>query len=236
MKNKGKLGLTVVIAAIVFCFPACGGGGKVVNSAEELKAYLDSQPANSPDKPIKVSMGANELMLPKIRKVLNSEGKYVSLNITGNALATIPEEAFEKCETLVGITIPNSINSIGENAFYRCTSLTSVTIPNSVINIGENAFCRCTSLTSITIPKSVTSFGDEVFFGCEKLASVTFQGTIYGDYNSGKLQGTTKINGISADIFISLFHGDLDKKYLAGGPGTYTTTAPVNNNSVWTKK
>jgi len=28
----------------------------------------------------------------------------------------------------------------------------------------------------------------------------------------------------------------LQEKYLAGGIGTYTTTAPVNENSKWTKK
>jgi len=28
----------------------------------------------------------------------------------------------------------------------------------------------------------------------------------------------------------------LKSKYLAGGKGTYTTTAPVDKNSTWTKK
>jgi len=34
------------------------------------------------------------------------------------------------------------------------------------------------------------------------------------------------------------FNGDLRDKYLAanGGIGTYTTTAPVNRDSVWTKR
>jgi len=32
------------------------------------------------------------------------------------------------------------------------------------------------------------------------------------------------------------FYGDLIKNYLAEGIGTYTTTAPVNNNSKWTKQ
>jgi len=30
--------------------------------------------------------------------------------------------------------------------------------------------------------------------------------------------------------------GDLREKYLAGGIGTYTTTAPVNDFSKWTKQ
>jgi hypothetical protein len=71
-----------------------GGGGKSFNSAEELKAYLDKQPAYSPDKPIMVTMNANAPMLPNIVRAINSAGKYVSFNISGNALTVIPDSAF----------------------------------------------------------------------------------------------------------------------------------------------
>ena len=51
-------------------------------------------------------------------------------------------------------------------AFNSCEGLTSVTIPNSVTKIGNNAFGYCTNLTSITIPQSVTTIEDYVFEGC----------------------------------------------------------------------
>jgi hypothetical protein len=240
MKNIFKtFGIIALVAVIGFTMTACnkssgssgsnsskssGGGGKSINSAEELKEYLDKQPANSPDKPIKVSMGANAPMLPKIAEAINSSGKYVSLNITGNALTTIPDLAFcdkntrKGCETLVSVIIPNSVTSIGGNAFYLCTSLTSVTIPNSVTSIGTGAFYECKSLTSVTIGSGVTSIGYRTFENCTSLTRVTFQGTI------------------SSDNFASYSPGDLREKYLAGGIGTYTTTAPVNENSKWTKQ
>jgi hypothetical protein len=41
-------------------------------------------------------------------------------------------------------------------------------------------------------------------------------------------------NGMSS--ILGPFGGDLRDKYLAGGPGTYKTTAPVNYSSVWTKQ
>ena len=40
--------------------------------------YLDSQPANGPDKPIKVSMVINDLMLDSIQNFINSTGDYTS--------------------------------------------------------------------------------------------------------------------------------------------------------------
>ena len=47
-----------------------------------------------------------------------------------------------------------SVTSIGQDAFNRCNSLTSITIPESVTSIGDDAFCGCSSLTSITLPRA----------------------------------------------------------------------------------
>jgi len=77
----------------------------------------------------------------------------------------------------------------------------------------------CSSLTSITIPNSVTSIKETAFYGYTSLTSVKFEGTITS-------------SGFYSDAFL----GDLRAKYLAGGLGTYTTTAPVSNTSVWTKQ
>ncbi len=60
--------------------------------------------------------------------------------------------AFEDCDFLTGITIPEGVTSIGYSAFQYCSSLTSITIPDSVTSIGERAFYDCDSLTSITLP------------------------------------------------------------------------------------
>ena len=50
-----------------------------------------------------------------------------------------------------------SVTSIGNSAFNLCEPLTSITIPNNVTSIGEWAFSSCSSLTSITIPNFATS-------------------------------------------------------------------------------
>lgn len=94
-------------------------------------------------------------------------------DVDGKKVTSIGSFAFEDCENLIGVTIPNSVTSIARNAFFYCTSLTSVKIPNSVTNIGDYAFCNCTSLKSVTIPGSLTSIGGSVFNGCTSLISVT---------------------------------------------------------------
>ena len=69
----------------------------------------------------------------------------------------IGDEAFQGCESLTSINIPNSVTTIGNWAFEGCNSLTSINIPNSVTTIGDWAFGECDSLTNITIPSSVVT-------------------------------------------------------------------------------
>ena len=56
-----------------------------------------------------------------------------------------------------------SVTSIGNYAFQGCNGLTSITIPDSVTSIGDYAFSGCSGLTSVTIPDSVTSIGYRAF-------------------------------------------------------------------------
>ncbi|MEE1003139.1 MAG: leucine-rich repeat domain-containing protein [Acutalibacteraceae bacterium] len=94
------------------------------------------------------------------------------------SVTSIGKGTFKYCESLTSITIPESVTSIGDHAFYYCKSLTSVTIPDSVTNIYGGAFGDCTSLTSVTIPNSVTSIGDSAFRDCTSLISITIPNSV----------------------------------------------------------
>ena len=146
-----------------------------------------------------------------------------------NSVTSIGEQAFSGCENLTSVTLPTnaSFTTIEYGAFISCGNLTSITIPNSVTSIGGQAFAWCGNLTSITIPNSITSINYLSFQDCTSLTSVIFEGTISAD-----------------DFAYDAFSGDLREKFYAddaddgdnGTPGTYKTTAPVNENSTWTKQ
>jgi uncharacterized repeat protein (TIGR02543 family) len=106
-------------------------------------------------------------------------------SISKNSLSTvvitggeeIPAAAFNGCQTLKEVTLPDSIKRIGSEAFYGCTNLKSTTLPQNLTAIEDHAFYECSSLTSITLPDSVTSIGKCAFFGCTRLSKVVFQNT-----------------------------------------------------------
>ncbi|KUM16941.1 hypothetical protein ATB90_12300 [Flavobacterium psychrophilum] len=102
----------------------------------------------------------------------------VAYNSENYAVTAIGEDAFEHCNNLTSVTIPNSATSIGRYAFVGCSGLISVTIPNSVTTIGDEAFADCSGLTSVTIPNSVTDIENGAFFSCSGLTSVTIPNSV----------------------------------------------------------
>jgi hypothetical protein len=223
--------LSALAVIIIFSEAACTliGGGKTIKNIEELKEYLDSQPANSPDKPIKIKLKEKDPFFPKISAVITSSGKYVRLNLSGNSITTIQKYAFydkdaEKgCEMLVGITIPNSVFSIGDSAFAYCTNLTGITLGKNVTTIGQGAFNNCTGLTKISLPKNITGIGEGAFFNCTGLTGVKLPNAVTG-IESYTFSGCTGLTGItipkSVTIINSMAFADctgLKKIKISGG-------------------
>jgi hypothetical protein len=149
-----------------------------------------------------------------------NSAKFVSLDLSSNAITGIGDSAFLSCTNLTSVNIPNSVTSIGDyafngctglasvtlpvnagftsignSAFNRCISLTGVNIPNSVTSIGIAAFQSCAGLTSITIPTSVTDIKGSVFNRCTGLTSVTIPGSVksIGDWGFGNNTNLTSV-------------------------------------------
>jgi hypothetical protein len=207
-------------------------------------------------------LGGNAWTRGSLGYIFRANGnKFIDLDLSGSTFKEIGERVFYGCTSLVSITIPNDVEKIGVGVFRDCTSLTKVPIPNNVRSIGSNAFDNCTNLTSITIPNSVTNIENWAFYECTKLnitwiynpalTAITFRDylktVIIPDSvtNIGKcaFEGCTNLTsvtfkGANTELDNSHDHslGDLRNKYLAGGKGTYITTAPVGSRSVWTKQ
>lgn len=140
-------------------------------------------------------------------------------------LTSIGEGAFNGCESLESITIPDGVKSIGNHAFAGCSALESITIPDSVLNIGDSAFEGCTALKSITIPGSVLSIGDNAFKECTALKSAIIADgvTSIGDnafYNCTSLVNVSLPDSLTS-ISFNTFYGCANLQTYDDGTAYY---------------
>ena len=90
----------------------------------------------------------------------------------------IGDRAFDWCEGITSVTIPNSVTAIGALAFFNCIALKSITIPNSVTAIGEKAFMYCETLKSVTLPNGIQEIKAETFGHCYALQSIDIPASV----------------------------------------------------------
>ena len=140
--------------------------------------------------------------------------------------------AFEDCQSLTSITIPDGITSIGSCTFKGCTSLTSITLPNSISSIRDWVFSGCSSLTSITLPNSVTRIEDWAFSGCSSLISINIPNSIksIGGYAFSDCSSLTSINIPNSVTSIGefAFYNVPNVKYNGSATGTPLGARSVN--------
>lgn len=131
---------------------------------------------------------------------LNIESSISDGNGKSYTVTKIGEWAFNKCNSLTEVTIPNTVIEIDHQAFYYCSNLKKVTIHEGVKTIGQTAFIGCTQLTSITIPGTVTKM-DSAFSGSTALSQVTLTNGI-SKISSNAFERCTGLTEIKVPISV----------------------------------
>lgn len=153
-----------------------------------------------------------------LRYTVNADGKSVTVSGTSGSPTQLTIEssisykdknytvtkiamwAFNKCNSLTEVTIPNTVIEIDYQAFYYCPNLKKVTIHEGVKTIGQTAFIGCTQLTSITIPSTITDM-DQAFSGNTALSHVTLTNGISNISNMA-FKGCTGLTEIKVPISV----------------------------------
>lgn len=100
----------------------------------------------------------------------------VPANIREGTVDVLGTHVFNNNETIVSLTLPETLLQLQSDAISWCSQLRSVSLPQSLIVINDRNFWQCNALSEITIPAGVRSIGETSFYSCAALQSITFQG------------------------------------------------------------
>ena len=101
-----------------------------------------------------------------------------------DSLLYICYDAFEICDCLSSVEFGNNLILIGGGAFERCPLLSEIIIPENVVRIDDCAFEDCTALSKLEIKNGVKVIGSEAFRGCSSLESVFIPESVTYIYSS----------------------------------------------------
>ena len=88
-------------------------------------------------------------------------------------ITEITNNMFEGCQELVHIDLHDGLKSIGDYAFQDCNSLEGITLPNSVTKIGKGCFSHCDYLKAgVTLSDAITEIPEEAFAYCGYLHEI----------------------------------------------------------------
>jgi hypothetical protein len=104
---------------------------------------------------------------------------------------TIDNNAFQGCENLTSVTIPDGVTTIGESAFASCPKLSAISVSPENTNFSSedgvlydkgqfvlHTYPAGKKDITFTIPSSVTTIGGYAFQGCDSLATLTISGAV----------------------------------------------------------
>jgi hypothetical protein len=117
----------------------------------------------------------------KTRLMLHPASKTDTNYIISSVVTIIDDYAFEGCNNLTSITIPDSVTSIGSYAFRNCMNLLTVNynaISCTTMGNGSSAFQGCTALATLNIGIKVKIIPSRAFQGLSALTTLTIPDSV----------------------------------------------------------
>ncbi|MBR1722051.1 MAG: leucine-rich repeat protein, partial [Treponema sp.] len=120
----------------------------------------------------------NEILTAEDIKVILDLSQCTGLTEIGvSGASNSSTDAFQKCENLLSVRLPDSVEKINSYAFYKCTSLTRIILPDSLSAFEKGAFCYCESLGNVILPSGITEISDYLFWNT-RLGGITIPASV----------------------------------------------------------
>ena len=89
-----------------------------------------------------------------------------------STVVAIYDDAFNNCEGLKAVHLPENVTTINPTAYSYCLGLKSLSIPKTVLLVDHWAFEGCDNLETVWFNGEDTKLGEDVFRYCHKLDAI----------------------------------------------------------------
>ena len=142
-------------------------------------------------------------------------GNDITKVIIEDGVTSIGNYSFYRCNKIISVTIPKTIETIGIYAFYD-TSISNISLPTSLRIIDRGAFQNCKYIENVEIPEGVTNINMDAFDYCDKLKNVTIPSsvTVIADGAFKRCKSLTTINVSENNTAYASIDGNLYNKNI----------------------
>lgn len=189
-------------------------------------------------------------------KIVKYSGEETDLvipeSIDGHPVVAIADEAFSRCDSLISVSIPNSVIDIGINPFAACFKLQQIIVPSThptlsiidgaLFSTGKEKRMIClpygSKNTSFSIPEGTVAIGDKAFYSCSSVTTVIIPDSVisignYAFMGCNSLSSITLPNSVTS-IGDNPFNGCNKLKSITISPDN--PNYYIDNNMLISKK
>ena len=153
------------------------------------------------------------------------------------SLTTVGRGAFQNCDQLTSIRLPETVEEIWSYAFYDCDKLSSIHLGSNLKIVYPLTFYSCNSLKHVTLPDTVTTINERAFGGCTKLESIIIPESVT-TFHWASFENVPKTMTVYAYPETEAWKFALNKGFnvasLLDGKGVITLTVRDGNGEILT--
>lgn len=148
---------------------------KVLGDIENLKELALDVLYTNGSQGLAYSVGSEACICTGIGNSTETDIEIASM-VRGIPVEGTKMKAFENCDTITSVIIPDGATNIRNSTFANCINLVNVSIGHGLKMI-NTVFDGCTNLKTITLPKSIIMINTNSFRNCTSLTDVYYRGT-----------------------------------------------------------
>lgn len=183
----------IIISTVLFVFAKSESGDQgddtIIKPVESTER--STYPPTSPKSLEFQSIGSGQCVVLSIGGFSGEELEIPSKSPDGEEVVGIASGAFEGCDSLISISIPNTVVTIGDGVFKGCSSLVLISVDSAnskFASSGGILFSKNKSIlicyppdrvgSSYLLNPNVKVIADHAFYGVKNLNKINYEGSV----------------------------------------------------------